>query len=129
LILWTKPFENLPKSIYILLIFLASALFHIIISIPFTTGNPTSYLIFYFLQGIGCIFERLYRQCTGRRVGGWSGRVWTWTWMILTAGTMVVEYYRTGWVGMMRGKLHEGGMSPADGLARWIGVGTGKEGI
>jgi hypothetical protein len=35
--------------------------------------------------------------------------------------SMVGEYYRIGWVGMMRGRLQEGGMSPADGLAKWIG--------
>lgn len=43
--------------------------------------------------------------------------------MIIWAGGMVTEYYGTGWVGMMRGRLHEGGMSPADGVASWMGWG------
>jgi hypothetical protein len=39
---------------------------------------------------------------------------------------MVEEYYRIGWVGGMRGKLVEGGMSPAEWIAGKVGlVGTG----
>jgi hypothetical protein len=120
LILWTKPFENLPKSIYILTIFLASALFHIIISIPFGDSNKTPYLIFYTSQGVGCILERVYRNITGKRVSGWRGRIWTWGWLMFWAGSMVSEYYRTGWIGLVRGSLHEGGMSPADALVKWF---------
>jgi hypothetical protein len=36
------------------------------------------------------------------------------------AGGMVSEYYRTGWIGLVRGSLHEGGTSPADALVKWL---------
>lgn len=120
LILWTRPFENLPKSIYILIIFLASALFHIIISIPFGDSTKTPYPIFYTSQGVGCTLERVYRNITGKRVSGWSGRIWTWGWLMVWAGSMVSEYYTTGWIGLVRGSLHESGMSPADALVKWF---------
>jgi len=42
--------------------------------------------------------------------------------MMISCGGMVGEYYRVGWVGMMRGALVQNGMSPAEGLARWVGV-------
>lgn len=50
------------------------------------------------------------------------GRVWLWSFMVLTCGGMVEEYYKIGWVGMLRGSLVENGMSPAEGLARWFGL-------
>ena len=49
---------------------------------------------------------------------------------MITGTGMVEEYYRIGWVGMMRGALVENGLSPAEGLGRWLGispdVGIGK---
>jgi hypothetical protein len=80
------------------------------------------YLIFYLAQGIGCIGERAFYKTTGRRVKGWWGRAWLYSWILLTGWGMVNEYYRIGWVGMMRGKLVEGGTSPAEWLARWAGI-------
>lgn len=80
------------------------------------------YLIFYLAQGTGCIMERAYYKGTGGRVRGWYGRAWLWTWLVLTGWGMVNEYYRIGWVGMMRGKLVEGGTSPAEWLARSLGI-------
>jgi len=122
-ILWSRPFESLPKPLYILTIFLASALFHIIIYYPMTKQLIISpYLIFYLSQGIGCILERAFYKVTGRKVGGWWGRVWMWVWVMGTGSGMVEEYYRIGWVGMMRGTLVLNGLSPAEGLGRWLGI-------
>ena len=123
LILWTTPLSFLPKPFRILSIFAASALFHMIISIPLpATVSFMPYLILYLSQGIGCILERYFRNITGKRVGGWIGRIWLWSFMIIGCGGMVGEYYRVGWVGMMRGALVQNGMSPAEGLARWAGL-------
>lgn len=87
------------------------------------------YLTFYLSQGIGCILERYFRNITGKRVGGWSGRIWLWSFMIISCGGMVGEYYRVGWVGMMRGALVEHGLSPAEGLASWVGLAAKAKGV
>jgi hypothetical protein len=80
------------------------------------------YLTFYLSQGMGCILERAVYKITGKKVGGWLGRMWMWTWLVVTGQGMVGEYYRIGWVGMMRGTFVLNGFSPADGLGRWIGI-------
>jgi hypothetical protein len=122
-ILWSRPFHTLPKPLYILSIFAASAVFHIIIYYPMTKQLIIlPYFTFYLSQGIGCILERAVYKVTGKKVGGWLGRMWMWTWLVFTGKGMVEEYYRIGWVGMMRGTLVLNGLSPAEGLGRWLGI-------
>lgn len=67
--------------------FLASGLFHNL-SI-YTMGQGTSSYItnFFLAQGIGLIVERLWRNFTGYRVGGWWGMAWTYL-CIIAGGQM-----------------------------------------
>lgn len=109
---------------HILSVFLASAVFHIIIYRPVTHQLVVApYLLFYLAQGVGCVLERAYGRYTGRRVGGWYGRAWMLIFLLVTGRPMVDEYYRIGWPGMMRGTLVAEGISPAAWLAYAFGVG------
>lgn len=81
------------------------------------------YLLFYLGQGVGCIAERAFYRSTGRRVRGWWGRAWMCAVLLSAGWPMVNEYYRMGWVGMMRGPLHLAASSPGAWLAYTLGAG------
>lgn len=58
--------------------FLASGLFHELGMYVVNRGLDHRVILFFALQGVGVLLERLYRKVTGRRVGGWTGRIWVW---------------------------------------------------
>lgn len=39
---------------------------------------------FFLLSGLGCALELAWKRVTGRRVGGWAGRVWLYAWVLWT---------------------------------------------
>jgi hypothetical protein len=103
-----KPFEALPRPLYLLSIFIISTIFHIVLFgarqhkwaiYPLT--------LFYAGTGVACLLERVFRQVTGRKVGGIIGRVWTWTVLYLLSQPMVTYEYGMGWMGAIRGPFTE----------------------
>ncbi|ORX36319.1 hypothetical protein BD324DRAFT_628280 [Kockovaella imperatae] len=51
-----------------------------------TDPAPYTVPVFYFflLSGVGGVFEALFRRVTGRRVRGFWGRIWMWTFLFIT---------------------------------------------
>ncbi|KAF8064409.1 hypothetical protein FPV67DRAFT_221191 [Lyophyllum atratum] len=37
---------------------------------------------YFIVNGIGVLLEHIWRSVTGRRVGGWCGRIWTYIWIV-----------------------------------------------
>jgi len=56
--------------------FLASGLFHACSMYSTHRGLDYSTIAFFASQGLVLVLERLWRRFTGRRVGGWMGRLW-----------------------------------------------------
>ncbi|KAK8861464.1 hypothetical protein IAR55_002284 [Kwoniella newhampshirensis] len=53
---------------------------------------------FFFISGVGCASEVLFKRVTGRKVHGLSGRIWTWTFM-LSAGKVVASAWMESGLG------------------------------
>ena len=51
---------------------------------------------FFVLSGFGVSFEAAFRRITGRRVRGWTGRIWTWTFMLIAARLSVRPWFEAG---------------------------------
>lgn len=51
---------------------------------------------FFMLQSAGLIGEKAFTGMSGRRVGGWAGRVWGYAWVLGTV-QFVCELSRFGW--------------------------------
>jgi len=62
-------------------------------------GHPVVVFGFFFMQGIGIILEGMWKRCTGVRVSGWPGLLWTWLWVVFWASFMVDAWGRVGLVG------------------------------
>lgn len=56
--------------------FLASGLYHECASIAMGREWDNRVIIFFAMQGVFVILERVWRQVTGKRVGGWPGMLW-----------------------------------------------------
>lgn len=65
-------------------VFLASALFHTCAMHNPYLGFDYVTVAFFMSQGLVLLLERLWRRLTGRKVGGWIGRLWVY--LILFAG-------------------------------------------
>lgn len=103
-LLVTSPLSTLPAPFRLMAIFLSSALFHASIFSPLTHSLALRpYLSFFLLCGLGVLGERTFRRVSGRRVEGWAGRMWTWSWMVFAGTELVAHEYGTGWAGAMRG--------------------------
>lgn len=83
--------RTLSQTALVMGTFLASGLFHNL-SI-YTMGQGTSPHItnFFLAQGVGIIFERVWRKITGKRVGGWWGTVWVYL-CIIGGGQLCSKY-------------------------------------
>ena len=62
--------------------FIASGLFHEFGVYVIGRGIDHTVTMFFTMQGVAVILEGLWRSATGRRVGGWPGRIWTYTFMV-----------------------------------------------
>ncbi|KAF8909136.1 hypothetical protein CPB85DRAFT_1376266 [Mucidula mucida] len=76
--------------------FLASGLFHELAMYSMRGGFYYEPVIFFAGQAIILWFERLWRTSTGRRVGGWTGRVWVYFVMVVLGQPMVDSWHRRG---------------------------------
>lgn len=68
--------------------FIASGLFHECAMYSMGRGFDHTVSLFFALQGPVLILERLWRRMTGRRVGGWPGRLWVYSILFLWAQPM-----------------------------------------
>ncbi|PPQ69106.1 hypothetical protein CVT25_004603 [Psilocybe cyanescens] len=76
--------------------FIASGLFHECAMYSMGRGFDHSATLFFAIQGPILIIERLWRRFTGRRVGGWPGRLWVYFDMFILAQPMVNAWHRRG---------------------------------
>ncbi|KAG7088335.1 hypothetical protein E1B28_012342 [Marasmius oreades] len=81
--------------------FIASGLFHE--SAIYALGNGFDYAppLFFTMQAFLLVLERLWRRFTGRRVGGWYGRLWVYFVMFVLAQPMTDSWHRRGLGGGM----------------------------
>lgn len=61
-------------------------------------GHPVVVFGFFIMQGIGLILEGIWKRCTGLRVDGFWGLLWTWLWVVFWANFMVDAWARVGLV-------------------------------
>ena len=105
------------KALRIIYIFALSALLHSALYYPLSRRlDLTPYLIFFLGSAAGILLERAYYHATGRRVGGWAGRVWTWTFTAVVSWDLVEHEWSSGWAGDMRGEL---ATSPESSAVEW----------
>lgn len=65
-------------------------------------GRGTDFLNiggFFIINGVGILVEHIWRSLTGRRVGGWVGRVWTLAWVIGWGHALVEAWATRGLIG------------------------------
>lgn len=62
-------------------------------------GHPVVVFGFFIMQAIGLILEGMWKRCTGLRVDGFWGLLWTWLWVVFWANFMVDAWARVGLVG------------------------------
>lgn len=62
-------------------------------------GHPVVVFGFFIMQAIGLILEGMWKKCTGMRVDGFLGLLWTWLWVVFWANFMVDAWARVGLVG------------------------------
>lgn len=79
--------------------FLASGAYHEFSSIAMGRGFSIQPILFFALQGVFVILERLLRQITGKRVGGWPGRIWVYIVIGVLGQPMVDAWHRKGLAG------------------------------
>lgn len=68
--------------------FIASGLFHECAMYSMGRGFDHTVSIFFTLQGPVLILERVWRKVTGKRVGGWIGRLWVYSILFVGAQPM-----------------------------------------
>lgn len=63
---------------------------------PSEGGFLTRVTLCFAIQPLALFAERLFEHCTGRRVGGWWGWVWTMSWMLATAPLLLEPMSQVG---------------------------------
>ncbi|KAF8158079.1 hypothetical protein B0H34DRAFT_707417 [Crassisporium funariophilum] len=81
--------------------FLASGLFHECAMYAMRRGFDHSATVFFAAQGPVLVLERLWKRVTGKRVGGWPGRLWVYFIMFVAAQPTVDAWHRRGLGGGM----------------------------
>lgn len=64
---------------------------------------PTLYM--FMAPALLCSAERLYKNITGKRVGGWAGRIWVWVGFVVCMYPGVVSLTENGWVAALRNEI------------------------
>ncbi|KAJ3751675.1 hypothetical protein EV360DRAFT_89488 [Lentinula raphanica] len=81
--------------------FVASGLFHELAIYAMGRGFDPVVPLFFALQGPVLLLERLWRVVTGKRVGGWIGRLWVYLIMFVLAQPMIDSWHKRGLGGGM----------------------------
>ncbi|ORY23420.1 hypothetical protein BCR39DRAFT_549199 [Naematelia encephala] len=97
-ILILKAFRQPPNSPFLLpLIFFLSGALHALGQITMDPVPSILPLLAFFLaSGVGCALEVAFKKVSGKRVGGWSGKVWVWTYMLVTARLACGSWFDSG---------------------------------
>ena len=69
---------------YVMGVFFASGLYHECAFYTMGHGWDTRMVVFFLMQGLGVCFERWRKTIAGRRVGGMTGRRWTFVFVALS---------------------------------------------
>lgn len=105
---YTRPFARLPRYLSIFRIFAASAIYHMLCFHPqHRTYKVYNFSAMFLLTGLGLEAERQFHRWTGRRVSGWSGRIWTWAWFTFCGYFMMRGVAEIGWLGGIRQVFEE----------------------
>ncbi|KAF8073735.1 hypothetical protein FPV67DRAFT_763048 [Lyophyllum atratum] len=116
--LWSKHWHQLLRQTFLVLggypgkwlagdlgmlfgAFIASGLFHECAMYSMGRGFNHTVSLFFTMQGPILILERFWRKFTGRRVGGWPGRLWVYFILFIAAQPMVDAWHRRGLGGGM----------------------------
>lgn len=83
----TSQKQRLSPSALAFGTFLASGLHHSLMSYSTLRGRPYGFgtVLFFVAQSLGLALEREWRNRTGKRVVGFSGRIWTALWLVVWA--------------------------------------------
>ncbi|KAF7314438.1 MBOAT-2 domain-containing protein [Mycena kentingensis (nom. inval.)] len=81
--------------------FIASGVYHEAAMYAMGRGFDHTVTWFFAIQGPLIIGERLFRVTTGRRVGGWPGRLWVYAVIFIGAQPMVDSWHKRGLGGAM----------------------------
>jgi hypothetical protein len=81
--------------------FIASGLYHECAIYAMGRGWDNGVILFFALQGPVLVLERVWRRVTGRRVGGWGGRLWVYFMMFVLAQPLVDSWHQRGLGGGM----------------------------
>ncbi|KAL0580640.1 hypothetical protein V5O48_001370 [Marasmius crinis-equi] len=81
--------------------FIASGLYHECAIYAMGRGFDYAPPLFFTMQAFLLVLERVWRQATGRRVGGWYGRLWVYFVMFILSQPMVDSWHRRGLGGGM----------------------------
>ncbi|KAH8104954.1 hypothetical protein DFH11DRAFT_1836750 [Phellopilus nigrolimitatus] len=76
--------------------FLASGVYHELSSVAMGRGVDARVVAFFAAQGAFVILERVWRRVTGRRVGGWPGRVWLYFDIMVLGQPMIDAWHMKG---------------------------------
>ncbi|KAI6138545.1 hypothetical protein BKA82DRAFT_4235258, partial [Pisolithus tinctorius] len=82
---------------YVVGSFLASGvLHHLVLATLNQSVNWWTMLFSFGMMALGIIVEHTFTQMTGRKVGGWIGRVWTMAWLLVWGNMIVDGFARAG---------------------------------
>ncbi|KAI6164112.1 hypothetical protein EDD17DRAFT_1725094 [Pisolithus thermaeus] len=82
---------------YLLGSFLASGVLHGVVAAMLNQSVEWWYMPLLFgTMAVAVAIEYVFTRVTGRRVGGWIGRVWTMTWLVIWGNMMVEGHARAG---------------------------------
>ena len=51
---------------------------------------------FFLMNGVGIILERVYKTLTGKQVGGFAGRIWTFSWLLIWGSLLIDAWCKHG---------------------------------
>ena len=74
---------------------------------------------FFMAMGLGVLLEELWTKVTGRKVGGWTGWLWTMAWLTAWGNLLVDAWMRTGLGG---GEILPPQVRPARALLAWAAM-------
>ncbi|KAM6494377.1 hypothetical protein JOM56_010738 [Amanita muscaria] len=81
--------------------FIASGFLHEFSMIAMDRGLDLGGFVFFATQGPVLLLERLWRKVTGRRVGGWPGRLWVYAVVFIPGQALTDSWHRRGLGGGM----------------------------
>lgn len=89
-------------------VFLASAIYHMLCLHPhFRSYGFWAHCQTFLLAGLGGELERRFYRLTGKRVGGWPGRIWATSWFFLCTVILAKGLAESGYLGGVRRAYEE----------------------